>query len=165
MDQKLIKQVKNEWRSNLWLMVELAVISVVLWYIIDYLFVIGSVYNQPRGFDISHCYRISVGNLTEQHPEYIADRKAEEIYMDYEELRRRIELRPEVEAAALSMNSTPYNGSNSGVTYMVDSILSVVKKLYHDVQRTVKIVTERIYVKRFLYCFLFHIFCKGTKYY
>lgn len=124
MDQKLIKQVKNEWRSNLWLMVELAVISVVLWYIIDYLFVIGSVYNQPRGFDISHCYRISVGNLTEQHPEYIADRKAEEIYMDYEELRRRIELRPEVEAAALSMNSTPYNGSNSGVTYMVDSILS-----------------------------------------
>lgn len=124
MDQKLIKQVKNEWRSNIWLVVELAVISIVLWYIIDYLFVTGSVYNQPRGFDISHCYRISTGQLTEQDPDYIPDRDGEKLYLDYEELRRRIELRPEVEAASLSMNSTPYNGSNSGVRYLVDSIFS-----------------------------------------
>lgn len=124
MDQKLIKQVKNEWRSNIWLVVELAVISIVLWYIIDYLFVAGSVYNQPRGFDISHCYRISTGQLTEQDPDYIPDRDGEKLYQDYEELRRRIELRPEVEAASLSMNSTPYNGSNSGVRYLVDSIFS-----------------------------------------
>ncbi len=124
MDQKLIKQVKNEWRSNIWLVVELAVISIVLWYIIDYLFVTGSVYNQPRGFDISHCYRISTGQLTEQDPDYIPDRDGEKLYQDYEELRRRIELRPEVEAASLSMNSTPYNGSNSGVRYLVDSIFS-----------------------------------------
>ena len=124
MDQKLIKQVKNEWRSNIWLVVELAVISIVLWYIIDYLFVTGSVYNQPRGFDISHCYRISTGHLTEQDPDYIPDRDGEKLYEDYEELRRRIELRPEVEAASLSMNSTPYNGSNSGVRYLVDSIFS-----------------------------------------
>lgn len=120
----MIKQVKNEWRSNIWLVVELAVISIVLWYIIDYLFVTGSVYNQPRGFDISHCYRISTGQLTEQDPDYIPDRDGEKLYQDYEELRRRIELRPEVEAASLSMNSTPYNGSNSGVRYLVDSIFS-----------------------------------------
>lgn len=124
MDQKLIKQVKNEWRSNIWLVVELAVISVVLWYIVDYLFVTGSVYNQPRGFDISHCYRISTGHLTEQDSDYVPDRDGEKLYEDYEELRRRIELRPEVEAASLSMNSTPYNGSNSGVRYLVDSIFS-----------------------------------------
>lgn len=124
MDQKLIKQVKNEWRSNIWLVVELAVISIVLWYIIDYLFVTGSVYNQPRGFDISHCYRISTGHLTEQDSDYVPDRDGEKLYEDYEELRRRIELRPEVEAASLSMNSTPYNGSNSGVRYLVDSIFS-----------------------------------------
>lgn len=124
MDQKLIKQVKNEWRSNIWLVVELAVISIVLWYIIDYLFVTGSVYNQPRGFDISHCYRISTGHLTEQDSDYVPDRDGEKLYEDYEELRRRIELRPGVEAASLSMNSTPYNGSNSGVRYLVDSIFS-----------------------------------------
>lgn len=120
----MIKQVKNEWRSNIWLVVELAVISIVLWYIIDYLFVTGSVYNQPRGFDISHCYRISTGHLTEQDSDYVPDRDGEKLYEDYEELRRRIELRPEVEAASLSMNSTPYNGSNSGVRYLVDSIFS-----------------------------------------
>lgn len=124
MNQKLIKQIRNEWRSNVWLVVELTVISVVLWYVVDYLYVTTSVYNEPRGFDISHCYRISVGQLSKQHPDFIRDRKPRDVYNDYEELRRRIAMRPEVEAAALSMNATPYNGNNSGTQYLVDSIWS-----------------------------------------
>lgn len=124
MNQKLIKQIRNEWRSNAWIVVELAVISVVLWYVVDYLFVTVSVVNEPLGFDISHCYRISTAQLSEQHPDFIRDRNPEDLYNDYEELRRRIEMRPEVEAAALSMNSTPYNGNNSGTQYHVDSIWS-----------------------------------------
>lgn len=124
MNQKLIKQVKNEWRTNMWLVIELLVISVVLWYAIDFLFVTWSVYKEPRGFDIDHCYQISTAELSPQHPDYIPDRSNEDIYNDYEELMRRIQMRPEVESAALSMNSTPYNGSNSGVQYLVDSIWS-----------------------------------------
>lgn len=124
MNQKLIKQIRNEWRSNVWLVVELTVISVVLWYVVDYLYVTTSVYNEPRGFDISHCYRISVGQLSKQHPDFIRDRKPRDVYNDYEELRRRIAMRPEVEAAALSMNATPYNSNNSGTQYLVDSIWS-----------------------------------------
>lgn len=56
MNKKLFTQIKNEWRSNLWLVTELLLVSVVLWYIVDYMYVQTSIYNEPRGFDISHCY-------------------------------------------------------------------------------------------------------------
>ena len=35
MNKKLFTQIKNEWRSNLWLVTELLLVSVVLWYIVD----------------------------------------------------------------------------------------------------------------------------------
>ena len=37
MTQKLLTQIKNEWLSNLWLVLELLVVSVVMWYVVDYL--------------------------------------------------------------------------------------------------------------------------------
>jgi len=39
MTKKLFNQIKNEWRSNLWLMAELLLVSVVMWFIVDYLYV------------------------------------------------------------------------------------------------------------------------------
>ena len=35
MQKKLFTQIRNEWRGNLWLALELLVVSVVMWYIID----------------------------------------------------------------------------------------------------------------------------------
>lgn len=34
MTKKLFTQIKNEWRSNTWLALELLVVSVVMWYIV-----------------------------------------------------------------------------------------------------------------------------------
>ena len=33
MTKKLLTQIKNEWLSNLWLVLELLVVSVVMWYV------------------------------------------------------------------------------------------------------------------------------------
>ena len=33
MQKKLFTQIRNEWRGNLWLALELLVVSVVMWYI------------------------------------------------------------------------------------------------------------------------------------
>ena len=38
MEKKLFTQIRNEWHSNLWLALELLVVSVVMWYIIDLLY-------------------------------------------------------------------------------------------------------------------------------
>lgn len=113
MNKKLFTQIKNEWRSNLWLVTELLLVSVVLWYIVDYMYVQTSIYNEPRGFDISHCYLVQMGRLTDKSPDFIPNQTDEEKRQDIKELLSRLQHRPDIEAAGLGQNSYPYNGSNS----------------------------------------------------
>lgn len=53
MNKKLLTQIKNEWRSNLWLVTELLLVSVVMWYIVDYMYV------KAELFTMSHVVLIS----------------------------------------------------------------------------------------------------------
>lgn len=122
MDQKLFKQIKNEWRSNLWLAIELLIVSVVMWYIIDYFYVDYRVYNEPLGFDTEHCYRLDVSYLNEKSPDYIADASEEEWASWMNTLEDRLRARPEIEAVGRGQNSHPYNGSNSGTMLKYDTI-------------------------------------------
>ena len=68
MTKKLLTQIKNEWLSNLWLVLELLVVSVVMWYVVDYLYTRAATYLEPRGFNIEHCYLIELGELTPKSP-------------------------------------------------------------------------------------------------
>ena len=45
----ILKQIKNEWNSNLFLFVELLLVFVVLWYIVDWTLVTAQVYHAPMG--------------------------------------------------------------------------------------------------------------------
>lgn len=114
MKRKLLKQISNEWRSNLWLALELLIVSVVMWYLTDRLYTRISIMNEPKGFDTEHCYRIHFADLSEQSPEYIPDRSDDERNNDLQTFLDRLEKRPEIECAAMGQNSYFYNGSNSG---------------------------------------------------
>lgn len=122
MNKKLFTQIKNEWRSNLWLVIELLLVSVVMWYIVDYMYVKAMVYNEPRGFDISHCYLVQMGELTDKSPDYVEYENNEARKADVFDMLERLRLRPDVEAASLSQNSYPYNGSNSTTEVTYDTL-------------------------------------------
>lgn len=122
MNKKLFTQIKNEWRSNLWLVIELLLVSVVMWYIVDYMYVKAMVYNEPRGFDISHCYLVQMGELTDKSPDYVEYENNEARKADVFDMLERLRLRPDVEAASLSQNSYPYNGSNSTTDVTYDTL-------------------------------------------
>lgn len=124
MTKKLFIQIKNEWRSNLWLALELLVVSVVMWYVVDFLYTCAATYLEPRGFDIEHCYLIELGELTPKSPDYVPDKTKEETHADISELLERLRRRPEVEAVSLSQNSYPYNGSNSTGDVRYDTLRS-----------------------------------------
>ncbi len=113
MNKKLFTQIKNEWRSNMWLAIELLLVSVVMWYIVDKLYCTIATYIEPHGFDINHCYHIELGILNEKSPDHIPYHSKEDEYRDVAELIHRLKHRPDVEAVSLSNNSHPYNGSNS----------------------------------------------------
>ena len=121
MQKKLFTQIRNEWRGNLWLALELLVVSVVLWYIIDMLYCSLATYNEPRGFNAEHCYLIEMGVLTGKSPDY---QEGTDLRDDVLELAERLRRRPEVEAVSLSQNSYPYNGSNSTILMRYDTLCS-----------------------------------------
>ncbi|MBR5205515.1 MAG: ABC transporter permease [Bacteroidaceae bacterium] len=114
MNKKLFSQIKNEWRTNLGLAIELLLVSVVMWWITDNLYCTASVYFEPRGFDTEHCYLIEMGKLTDKSPDY-TERTNDQQNEDIHELANRLRQRPEIEAVSLSYNSYPYNGSNSTI--------------------------------------------------
>ena len=45
--KNLLTQIKNEWRSNLFLLLELLLVFAVLWYIVDWVTVTARVYRAP----------------------------------------------------------------------------------------------------------------------
>lgn len=123
MNQKLFKQIRAEWRSNVWLCVELLIVSVVLWYIVDCCYVIYTVKHRPLGFDTEHCYAVTLGAVDSASPEYEHERdNFDNIAADRTELIERLRRRPEVEAAAYSHISHPYQGSNSGGDFTIDTL-------------------------------------------
>ena len=124
MTKKLLTQIKNEWLSNLWLALELLVVSVVMWYVVDYLYTRAATYMEPRGFNIEHCYLIELGELTPKSPDYTPDKTGDDTHADITELLERLRRRPEVEAVSLSQNSFPYNGSNSTDLVRYDTLQS-----------------------------------------
>lgn len=124
MTKKLFTQIKNEWRSNTWLALELLVVSVVMWYIVDYIYTQAATAMEPRGFDIEHCYLINMGRHTDKSPDYIPNQSAEEQQEDIQEMLDRLKHRPDVEAVSLSQNSYPYNGSNSTAEVQYDTLRS-----------------------------------------
>ena len=122
MNKKLFTQIRNEWRSNLWLALELLVVSVVMWYIIDLLYCRLATYMEPRGFDTEHCYLITMGVLTDKSPDYTPYSDTHKQTDEVRELVERLRRRPEVEAVSLSQNSHPYNGSNGSAEVDYDTL-------------------------------------------
>lgn len=118
MKRKLLKQTRNEWRSNLWLAIELLIVSTVVWYICDYLYCISVTLTEPSGFTTERTYRLTLGQLSGDSPRFVdygedaAQNNAEDLAAVYDLIKER----PEVEAASISAYAEPFNTSYMGNT-------------------------------------------------
>lgn len=121
MNRKLISQTLNDWRSNIWLALELLIVSVVVWFTVDYCYVTYITYHEPMGFDIDHCYKINVGEIEPDSPDY-QERDRTERVADKLELIDRLRRRPEIESASYSNAAHPYNINNTAQQIRYDSI-------------------------------------------
>ena len=126
MNKKLLTQIKNEWRSNLWLVTELLLVSVVMWYIVDYMYVKAAVYYEPRGFDISPLLFDTNGTplLIKVLILFLIRQKEQQREDVKRTCRGRLKYRPDIEAVGFGQNSYPYNGSNSGTEVRYDTLQS-----------------------------------------
>ena len=122
MNKKLFTQIRNEWRSNFFLALELLVVFVVLWYIVDWCCVTARVYFAPMGFDTEHCYNLTVNRLTPNSALYDPNLTIEDDMDALLEIAERLRHRPGVEAVAISQNSIPYDRGRNGMDVCVDTV-------------------------------------------
>ena len=113
----IFKRLMAEWKANVWLAVELLIVSVVIWVIVDQLYVQTSRVSEDPGFDISDTFLVSVETINNNSPEFDASFASDSAWAENRrEMIERLRRRPEVEYVGLSRNSYPYDGSNSGTS-------------------------------------------------
>jgi len=122
MKRRLLRQISTEWRSNLWLALELLIVSVVIWFLADETYTMMATKHEPLGFEYDHCYEVKISHLNERAQGYVRYDSAAQANADFRRMVRLIETRPEIEAVGVGVNSIMYNGSNSGSTMNYDTL-------------------------------------------
>ena len=113
MKRALIKQMTAEWKTNLWLIIEMALVAFAIWALLTVTWVSSKGIFEPLGFTPDDVYSLSVRTLSAQSPAYNEEYK-NFYFQDRDELIRRLKENPNVEYVSLHNNMLPYNFNFSG---------------------------------------------------
>ena len=117
----ILTQLRNRWRNNISILLELCLVFCFLWYITDYFFVLNFNYHLPSHQSLEDTWQIKLGTLPDTHSEY-QEAAADSMEKEANFLRiiDRLKQMPEVEAIAFFRDmSTP-----GGESYYGRGILS-----------------------------------------
>ncbi|MDE5745090.1 MAG: FtsX-like permease family protein [Paramuribaculum sp.] len=118
MKRKLSVQIRNEWRSNLWLAAEFLIVSVVMWYVLVTVFSTLWVRTGSPGYDISNVWLVGYDVMNSEGRDYDESRGDDEsLRQDMAAMLRRVREAPGVKALALSYSAIPYNYNFNGSNY------------------------------------------------
>ncbi|MDR2816248.1 MAG: ABC transporter permease [Proteiniphilum sp.] len=56
-----LKQLRKNQKSNRWIFIEIVIVSVLLWYCVDFLYVVVLKNSEPSGVNLEHVYRLRLG--------------------------------------------------------------------------------------------------------
>lgn len=117
MKRNLLKQIRNEWRDNVWMIIELAIVSAAIWFVLTVLYLLTNGLFMPKGFDTDDVYSISVKYIDKSSPAFQGDENDEykNAQQDLMDILRRLRENPNVEAVAIHHNALPYNFNYQGV--------------------------------------------------
>lgn len=126
----ILKLIKAQFRSNSWVLAELLVVFVVMWFMADYFLMQGVLMNRPVGFKLDNVYQAVVSLRPAESPSFIQyEEGSEEPLQNFERIIERIGRHPDVEVVGLSYYSLPYTFSNMGDGIRRDSIRLNVRNM------------------------------------
>lgn len=126
------KLIWNQRKSNSWLLGELLLVAVCLWYVVDYFLISLYAFNTPLGFDIGHVYNFQFNSREETSEGYLPPEEhptstGEDVWEAVARLRRH----PAVEAVAVSRYSVPYTTIDNYISLSRDTTSAAVNcRLY-----------------------------------
>lgn len=114
MKRKLLRQIMNEWRSNLWLAVELMIVSVAVWYLVNNYVLLYRIQHLPNGYDMSSTVSMMYKRIPGVDMPADSAARADMDINAINNLINNIKSRPGVEAVTVGYNIVPYNYNFSG---------------------------------------------------
>lgn len=114
MKRKLLQQMRNEWRSNLWMMIELFIVGLVLWFTFVIMNSLMALHREPVGVDFNDVYTGAVGYIPESSPSYVAYDDSHSAKTDLEMILTKLRSNPYVETVGTGTNALPYNYNYNG---------------------------------------------------
>jgi len=109
----LLKLIRSRLGGSCWILVELLVVFVILWFMMYYFVAQGMLTRMPVGFKLDHVYNVTLAIRPSDSPSFIAyEEGSEEPVRNIERIVERIERHPDVEVVGLSYYSLPYTDSN-----------------------------------------------------
>lgn len=122
MKRALLKQMRHEWRDNIWMVLGLTVVAIAVWIMILNMIIRCQFLFLPLGADIDNVCKIEITSIPSDSPEYIdrGENAASAKSEDMRSLIAAIRQSPYVEAAAFSQNALPYQLSYIGYSVYLD---------------------------------------------
>ena len=102
-----LRMIKARFSSNGWVLAELFLVFIVMWFLCDSLGCMKYTFYRPLGYNIEHVYKLSTVVGAESRDTSLTDADK------YLGILAKLEQEPSVEAAALCYWSLPMSGSNS----------------------------------------------------
>lgn len=99
----ICKHIIHHWKKNIWITLELLIVFCLIWYMVDYFFVLGYNKNLTSHRDLTNTYMVGLGILPEDHKEFQkAESSPSHALENFRRITRRIKEHPEVESVALA---------------------------------------------------------------
>lgn len=118
MKRKLIQQMCREWKTNIWLIVELVIVILILQVILGSLCLFGDMHSYSTGKPLKDVYVSNISRLEEDSEGYIPYDSLHTMQTDMEMLMTQLRANPYVEhVASGSYNSLPYSYNFYGQQY------------------------------------------------
>ena len=126
MIKHILNRAWNERRANFWIGLELLLISVCLWFVVDFLYVKIYTYNKPLGFDIAHTYQVKFKEYKPSSYLYKEEIKQQQKMDDFNLILDRIKRDPSVEAVCLTRNLFHYQRwyVMTGISFMPNDTIN-----------------------------------------
>ncbi|MDR0572664.1 MAG: FtsX-like permease family protein [Tannerella sp.] len=124
MIRHIFKIIRNERKTNSWIILEYVIVFCILWFCCDYLYYITKCSYEPHGFDIDHTYSIRMTEryLNEADPgAETGNLTRDEKYACALTLIERLKRYPEIESISLSEAGMPYSGSVSISSFVINA--------------------------------------------
>lgn len=137
------KQILSHRRSNRWLLLELFLVSIILWYCVDFLFVMTYKRLEPMGTNTDHVYELYVQRAPDFKFTNDMRDSLDTYWIDPQfQIHRVIAQHPAIECAAYYVGTRPYAGNMyMGQGYTIDgehgigATIRYVSQEYFDVMK------------------------------